>query len=197
MGADKKMIVMDLDGTLLNKDNEVDAPSVNYLKQLKNNGYIITIATGRIFHSALLSTNGAKFANYIVTDTGATIYKNNKWENIYHNLIPKKIVTKIFNYFDETKFENIFVCNQNQIYNYTKHYAKNTEIIENFNNKNEILCRCKNVTHMAIGFLNNKYVDEYYKILSSEMPELNIIIMQNSFGISRWIEITKKRSYKI
>lgn len=38
------MIVLDLDGTLLNGERKVSERSKNYLKKLKNMGYIIVIA---------------------------------------------------------------------------------------------------------------------------------------------------------
>lgn len=42
-----KMIVTDLDGTLLNNNKRVSDISKKYLKELKDNGYIICINTGR------------------------------------------------------------------------------------------------------------------------------------------------------
>ena len=50
----KKMIVMDLDGTLLNEKSEVSEKAKNYLNILKQEGYIIVIATGRILKTTLL-----------------------------------------------------------------------------------------------------------------------------------------------
>ena len=73
----KKMIVVDLDGTLLNENKQVSENSIRYLKKLKEEGYVITIATGRIFTSILKATNNALFANYIITDTGASCYDTN------------------------------------------------------------------------------------------------------------------------
>ena len=68
-------------------------------KKLKQNGNIIVIATGSILKSALIATDEGEFANYIVTDAGAAVYKreNEKWEDIYVDLIPnysESIITK-------------------------------------------------------------------------------------------------------
>lgn len=63
-----KMIVTDLDGTLLNENEKVSNTSKQYLKRLKDMGCIIIIATGRIYASALKTTDGAEFANYLITD---------------------------------------------------------------------------------------------------------------------------------
>ena len=44
----KKMIVVDLDGTLLNINSGCSKDAKKYLKKLKDLGYIIVIATGRV-----------------------------------------------------------------------------------------------------------------------------------------------------
>ena len=59
----KRIIAMDLDGTLLNEKSLVSDESINYLKNIKENGDIIVIATGRILNSALFATKGAEFAS--------------------------------------------------------------------------------------------------------------------------------------
>ena len=71
---DKKMIVVDLDGTLLNINKECSNKTKKYLKRLKDLGYIIVIATGRVLRSAVVVTGGAEFANYIVASSGSVIY---------------------------------------------------------------------------------------------------------------------------
>ena len=94
----KKMIVMDLDGTLLNKESRVTENTKKYLYNLNQKGYIMVIATGRILKSALIATDGAEFANYIVTDAGAAVYKkeNDEWKEIYEDFygIPLEYTTE-------------------------------------------------------------------------------------------------------
>lgn len=82
------MIVVDLDGTILNKDMQVSINTKKYLQFLKNKGYIITIATGRIYASALRVTEGAEFANFIISDTGSCIYDISNDSIIFKKSIP-------------------------------------------------------------------------------------------------------------
>ena len=51
----RKLIVMDLDGTLLNEEGIVTQKTKKYLGKLKKEGYVIAIATGRILKSALIA----------------------------------------------------------------------------------------------------------------------------------------------
>lgn len=191
----KRIIAMDLDGTLLNEKGLVSDESINYLKNIKENGDIIVIATGRILNSALFATKGAEFASYIVGNAGAGVYKNagnDKWEKIYEELIPYNIAESFLEYFDENKFSNVSLCNSQKICRYTKNYHKNDKVVVNYESKEELEKDIKDVIHVSIGLKNNNLVSEYYKIFKDEYPDLKISIMQDSFGEKRWLEITKK-----
>lgn len=50
----KKLFVLDLDGTLLNSDNQLSLANAKALKQAKAQGHFLGIATGRNF---ILSKN--------------------------------------------------------------------------------------------------------------------------------------------
>ena len=93
----RKLIVMDLDGTLLNEEGIVTQKTKKYLGKLKKEGYVIAIATGRILKSALIATGEAEFANYIVADAGAAVYKMqaDNWEEVDADLISRKIAEEI------------------------------------------------------------------------------------------------------
>ena len=68
------MIVVDLDGTLLNINSGCSRNTKRYLKRLKDMGYIVVIATGRVLGDAVKITDGADFANYIISNSGGLIY---------------------------------------------------------------------------------------------------------------------------
>ena len=78
-----KMIVFDLDGTLLNSKKEVTNESKNYLRKLKQQGYILVVATGRIYSHALQALKDFSFLNYIITDAGSSIYDLSTNKAIY------------------------------------------------------------------------------------------------------------------
>lgn len=80
-----KMIIFDLDGTLLNDKRRISDKTKEYLSILKSKGYIITIATGRIYASALNATDGAEFANYVISDTGSCAYNTLNGNSIFKN----------------------------------------------------------------------------------------------------------------
>lgn len=91
----KKLIAMDLDGTLLNSSKRVSDKTKEYLKKLKDDGHIIVIATGRILSSAIDVTDGACFANYVIGDAGGVVYDMKNNNIIFKNIISKETVNQI------------------------------------------------------------------------------------------------------
>ena len=182
---DKKLIAIDLDGTLLNSDGIVSEATKVHLKKLKEKGYIITIATGRILNRALVGTDGAEFTNYIVSDAGAAVFKNNEinkeWKEVYALALSNEIVENIASYYDKDKFMTINICDRNKIH----HYDQTVNITEFLENINEII-------HVSVSFINNEFVEEYLKIFTKKFPMLKVEIMQDSFGEVKWLEIAQK-----
>ena len=132
-----KMIVIDLDGTILNEQRRVSKSTKEYLKMLKNNGYIITIATGRIYASALNATDGAEFANYVISDTGTCVYDNSNAKAIFKNTISENTVIKFFKYYDE-QCRYIDFCDKNTIYKYSDE-IENSTVVKTVKDKEYIL----------------------------------------------------------
>ena len=182
---DKKLIAIDLDGTLLNSDGIVSEATKVHLQKLKEKGYIITIATGRILNRALVGTDGAEFTNYIVSDAGAAVFKNNginkEWKEVYAHGLSKDIDKNIASYYDKDKFMTINICDRNKIH----HYDQTVNITEFLENINEII-------HVSVSFINNEFVEEYLKIFTKKFPMLKVEIMQDSFGEVKWLEIAQK-----
>ena len=182
---DKKLIALDLDGTLLNSDGIVSEISKSYFKKIKEQGHIITIATGRILKDTLIGTEGAEFANYIVSDAGAAVFKNNEinkeWKEVYALALSNEIVENIASYYDKDKFMTINICDRNNIH----HYDQTVNITEFLENITEIL-------HVSVSFINNEFVEEYLKIFTKKFPMLKVEIMQDSFGEVKWLEIAQK-----
>lgn len=182
---DKKLIALDLDGTLLNNDGIVSDATKLHLQKLKEKGHIITIATGRILNRALVGTDGAEFANYIVSDAGAAVFKNDginkEWKEVYAQVLSKEIVENIASYYDKDKFMTINICDRNKIH----HYDQTVNITEFLENINEII-------HVSVSFINNEFVEEYLKIFTKKFPMLKVEIMQDSFGEVKWLEIARK-----
>ena len=186
----KKIIVLDLDGTILNSDRKISNTTKNYLKELKNNGYIIVIATGRIYASALKATEGAEFANYVISDTGACVYDRGNSKTIFSSFVNKSVAIKMFDYFNDN-CRYIDFCDKNTIYKYSNE-AEYSDIVETSKDKEFILNNCNNISHITIAMNTNEQVMKVYDDIKNKFNNIEVIIMQDSFADRKWIEITAK-----
>lgn len=190
-----KMIVMDLDGTLLNANGKVSEKSKCFLKELKESGYIIVIATGRIYISALEVTDGAHFANYILSDTGACCYDVENGNILFESNLPDKAVEKIFSYYDDS-VAFIDICDQNTIYKYSDFFYNDKKYIKTIKDKDYILNNCKKVSHASIMLKEGSFVFELYDRLIKELANVNVVFMQDSFSSKKWIEVLPENCSK-
>lgn len=71
-----KLIAIDLDGTLLNKDKEITVENLNVINKLINKGYEIVIATGRRYYSAKELTKGIDSHMTILANNGNIVRRS-------------------------------------------------------------------------------------------------------------------------
>ncbi len=188
------MIVADLDGTLLNENSRVSNTTKEYLKRLKDMGYIIVIATGRIYDSALNATDGAEFANYLITDTGSFTYDMSNLKSIFKKCIDKKVIEKLFGYYNDD-FRYIYVCDKKKYYKYSDDVG-DSDVVITTKDKNFILNNCSDISHASIALKSNEAVMNLYQTLLNDIKEVDLIIMQDSFSSVKWIEILPKNASK-
>lgn len=131
-----KIIVIDLDGTLLNSNAEISKENREAIKRSKEKGAKIMLASGqtpRVIKSYALDLEADK---YIICGNGAIIYDIEKNETIYQNFIPKEKVLKIIKILEENNIyysvytEKAILC-KNLNYNVLAYNADNSKKEEN------------------------------------------------------------------
>lgn len=184
----KKLIAVDLDGTLLKSDGKASKNTMAYLDKLKKDGHIITIATGRMLSSALNVTEGAYFANYVICDGGSLIYNPNTKKFIYKDIIPKNLINDVCMLYD--KYSYLTLCTSNNIY---KVYNEENTFIDDVNN---ILLNCDDIFHIVVNMKNIEDIEMVLNILKDKIPDLEFLIMQDSFSSNKWFDIFIKGNSK-
>ena len=187
----KKMIVTDLDGTLLKENKTGINASEKYLLELRNKGYIIAIATGRTLDSAIRATVGAEFANYIISDAGGRVHDMQSDTDIFHVEISKEDMKKICSYFNED-IEHIFIGGIDKLYKYRDTYIEELNTNRHIANVQELWEECPFAIHMSIGVRKNKYARILVEKFKKEIPNLVFSVMKDSFREEEWIEIAAK-----
>ena len=181
----KKMIVVDLDGTLLDNHKQYDVSTTEYLKQRKEEGHIIVIATGRILPSALKVTDNAYFANYIIASAGTLIYDVESQKILLKSTLNNyvlKLIGKLSTAFKEVDF----------LSEHTLYSLGNTKMPLFYEQKITIkqVTSLKDVTQISIHLYHDKWIQSYRQILAKYMPDISIRIMQDSKKPHRWLFIT-------
>ena len=73
-----KVVISDLDGTLLNSDHKISRYTKTVFQELHNKNYLIIIATGRHHLDAMPIVAGLNVPLYLVTSNGARIHSPDK-----------------------------------------------------------------------------------------------------------------------
>ena len=90
-----KVIVSDLDGTLLNSNHQITPETKAVFHQLYEKGYTIIIATGRHHIDAKAILKELHFPLYLVTSNGARIHSPNN-ELLFSFDIESEVVASVF-----------------------------------------------------------------------------------------------------
>lgn len=114
---DIKMIVVDLDGTLLNSDKKVSLYTKEVLLKARNQGIYIVLASGRTIDSAMFSTEGAPYATYIISNNGGAIYDIVEEQVLYNTKIDTDEGIEIFDTYKE-QCKEINMCSKWYYYQY-------------------------------------------------------------------------------
>ena len=114
-----KLIVSDIDGTLLNDNGELGIESKKLLKELMKENVIVSLATGRL-HSAVTDiANELSLNGYIISLDGAMIKNYEGDKTIYESYLKRGQVKKAIS-ISENQLIKIALCHASSIY-YTEY----------------------------------------------------------------------------
>lgn len=89
-----KLIVSDLDGTLLDDNMNVSADNLTAIKKFKEMGIEFSVSSGRTFYEIPASVRDNPNIRYIAYSNGSVIYDREKGVNIVSNYLSTECVNK-------------------------------------------------------------------------------------------------------
>lgn len=191
-----KMLVSDLDGTLLTLKKKVTSKNKKALLNMQKKGKKVVIATGRTIESARYAMDDFSYADYIISNNGATVYdiKNNKI--LFEESFSFANALKIFERYKE-KIISINICSNSYYYQYAplKAPSKNPSVIK-VPSYDAVKKQNINVCHIDIDIKERKDVSAIAEEINNLFPDLEAFIMQDSFSENKWISVTKKNVSK-
>lgn len=111
------LIVLDLDGTLLNDEQKITKETKNTLMKAKKAGHHVMIATGRPFRASSIYYDELQLTTPIVNFNGAYIHhpKNKSWEAI-HSPINMNVVHDVVDSIGTFQYENLIAEVMDDVY---------------------------------------------------------------------------------
>ncbi|MBP6062868.1 MAG: Cof-type HAD-IIB family hydrolase [Fusobacteriaceae bacterium] len=97
-----KLLISDIDGTLLNEKKELTDYTKKALHNFKENGGQIVLATGRAHVSAKKILDKIGIEGIIISYNGARIIDTRTNETLYHNPIEEEITNKLIEYYKKS-----------------------------------------------------------------------------------------------
>ena len=92
-----KLVVCDMDGTLLTSSHKISDHTANIIKQIEDNGVKFIIATGRPYLDARYYRDSLNLKSYLITSNGARAHDEDNNPIVVEN-IPKELVKKLLSY---------------------------------------------------------------------------------------------------
>ena len=92
-----KLVVCDMDGTLLTSSHKISDHTANVIKQIEDNGVKFIIATGRPYLDARHYRDSLNLKSYLITSNGARAHDEDNNPIVIEN-IPKELVKRLLTY---------------------------------------------------------------------------------------------------
>jgi len=125
-----KLIVSDIDGTLLSNDGTLGIETKKLIKQLSEQGVIVSLDTGRLHSAAEEIAKEIAIEGPIISLDGSLIRSFPDNKIIYENFIKHKYVNKALKYAEENLF-NIVLCHADKVY-YTEQNTTIPELLSKY-----------------------------------------------------------------
>lgn len=110
-----KLIVSDLDGTLLRNNGEVGIETKNLIRQLQDRNVIFALATGRLHSGVIGIARELSISAPIISLDGSMIKNTTDDSIVYESFVKTKHVKRALN-FAEERLLNIVLCHDEAIY---------------------------------------------------------------------------------
>ncbi len=103
-------VAIDIDDTLLDDELRIPAENKKAIHEAVNNGVMVTLATGRMFCSALRYARELELSLPLIVYHGALIKEAEDNKILYHNPIPADIAREIAGYCQENDLQlNVYI----------------------------------------------------------------------------------------
>lgn len=109
-----KLIVSDMDGTLLDSSKNINPEFWDVYKKIKEKGIVFCVASGRQYYNLVANFEDMKKDLFFIAENGGFVAKGE--EEIYSKALSKEIVTKLLDKTKEIKNVSVILGAKNAAY---------------------------------------------------------------------------------
>lgn len=181
------LIMLDLDGTLLNNQSLISEESKKYLEKLKLKGHTIVLITGRPHRGCINFYNELNLNTPLIVDNGASIYGMGNFPDKFYT-IPKAILDEMFLTFKEHLVTAYFTVDN---YLYTYKIEKRLEFYFHLNSDTKIIEKPLNEIDVEAPLVVLAIKKPYHKDFEKFIEDKEILELRS------WGEDKKNAVYEI
>ena len=209
MKKNTKLIISDLDGTLLNNKSELSKETIRVVKELIKQGHLFCISTGRPIRSVMkfykqlgLNTivgtlNGCNITN--PTDSNFLQINLTFSKEILKKIVNNKNIISKFNYMIIENFDSTFILEGNEKVDFSNEINKSFHITKDTSQiiKNSNINKIKKDINSILIWTKQKHVDQ----IAFEIKSILVTLVVRTWKISKdsddvVIEINSRSSDK-
>lgn len=137
-----KLIALDMDGTLLNKDNQIMEKTKQILIEAQKRGVILVLASGRSYSRLMFYAKELMmdvYGGYLIEVNGVAIYDVKHQKRYIYGKMPKENAQELFEYFSKWNVEimgqldrGMYDYNPKAILDEKREYRKNHNFDEDY-----------------------------------------------------------------
>lgn len=168
LGQNIRMVVSDLDQTLLNSDATLSAENLAAIRAAEAKGIFVTICSGRIFTMLEAYARTLDIQGPVITTNGAAIVDGRTGELLSKHSIPREVAIKILDYARERDYDYSALTGQ------VSYFSCNSLRIKRFERYNEI-AEAGGIAGMCLEYFDERSYteidDDILKMLLYQIPE--------------------------
>ena len=161
-----KLVVSDLDGTLLSDDGTIGEQSKELITELQNYGVRFSFATGRLYSAVKDFANELKIDNPIISLDGSYIVDYPSNETIFESFVKEKYVKKAIMFADQYLLQ-IALCHADAIY-YTDSNSVIPKMLDKFGAKYRAVDSYENYMHNTLEIVYSSDLKESVKYVKDK-----------------------------
>src|SRR6056297_997934 len=109
-----KLVVSDMDGTLLNSDHKVSREFFDVFKKLRAKGILFAVASGRQYYSLMERMKPVKDDMIYIAENGAIIMEKEK--QLYIQPMQREMILKVVEEIRKLEGKYLILCGRKQAY---------------------------------------------------------------------------------